>query len=76
MAQFFLQEMEKKTKSFLVFEMNMGQMIKDVQLAVAGKAEVRAGQPIVIVGADKAEEAIEVLRSNWVHTFGKEIYSL
>jgi len=35
-----------------------------------------SGQPIVILGADKIEEAIEVLRSNWVHTFGKEIYSL
>ena len=29
-----------------------------------------SGQPIVIVGADKTEEAIEVLGSNWVHTFG------
>ena len=35
-----LQELAKKTKHFLVFEMNMGQMIEDVQLAVAGKAEV------------------------------------
>jgi len=35
-----LQELTKKTKHFLVFEMNMGQMIEDVQLAVAGKAEV------------------------------------
>ena len=35
-----------------------------------------SGQPIVIVGVDKTEEAIEVLKSNWVHTFGKEIYAL
>ncbi|MFC1956203.1 3-methyl-2-oxobutanoate dehydrogenase subunit VorB [Chloroflexota bacterium] len=35
-----LQELAKRTKHFLVFEMNMGQMIEDVQLAVAGKAEV------------------------------------
>ena len=34
-----------------------------------------SGQPIVIVGVDKTEEAIEVLKKNWVHTFGKEIYS-
>jgi len=25
---------------------------------------------------DKTEEAVTVLRKNWVHTFGKEIYSL
>jgi len=35
-----------------------------------------SGQPIVIMGVDKTEEAIEVLKNNWVHTFGKEIYSL
>ena len=35
-----------------------------------------SGQPIVIVGVDKTEEAIEVLRKNWVHAFGKEIYTL
>ncbi len=35
-----------------------------------------SGQPIVIVGVDKTEEAVEVLKSNWVHTFGKEIYAL
>jgi len=33
-------------------------------------------QAIVIVGVDKIEEAIEVLKKNWVHTFGKEIYAL
>jgi len=35
-----------------------------------------SGQPIVIVGVDKTEEAMEVLKNNWVHVFGKEIYSL
>jgi len=35
-----------------------------------------SGQPIVIVGLDKTEEAIEVLKNNWVHVFGEEIYSL
>ena len=35
-----------------------------------------SGQPIVIVGVDRTEEAIEILKKNWVHTFGKEIYTL
>ena len=35
-----------------------------------------SGQPIVIVGVDKTQEAIEVLKKNWVHTFGQEIYAL
>jgi hypothetical protein len=35
-----------------------------------------SGQPIVIVGVDKTDEAVNVLRNNWVHTFGKEIYAL
>jgi len=35
-----VQELAKKTKYFLVFEMNMGQMIEDVQLALEGKGEV------------------------------------
>ena len=35
-----------------------------------------SGQPIVIIGVDKIEEAMEVLKNNWVHIFGKEIYSL
>ncbi len=35
-----------------------------------------SGQPIIIVGVDKTEEAIQVLQKNWVHTFGKEIYAL
>jgi hypothetical protein len=35
-----------------------------------------SGQPIVILGVDKTEEALKVLKQNWVHTFDKEIYSL
>ena len=35
-----------------------------------------SGQPIVILGVDKTEKAIEILKKNWVHTFGKEIYDL
>lgn len=35
-----------------------------------------SGQPIVIMGVDKTAEAIKVLQTNWVHTFGKEIYTL
>ena len=33
-------EHAKRTKHFLVFEMNMGQMVEDVQLALQGKGEV------------------------------------
>ena len=33
-------------------------------------------QPIVIIGVNKTEEAVKVLKKNWVHTFGQEIYSL
>ena len=35
-----LQEIAQKARHFLVFEMNMGQMLEDVQLAVGGKREV------------------------------------
>jgi len=35
-----------------------------------------SGQPIVILGVDRTEEATEVLKKNWVHIFGKELYSL
>lgn len=35
-----------------------------------------SGQPIVILGVDKTEEAVEVLKKNWVHIFGPEVYSL
>jgi hypothetical protein len=36
----------------------------------------KSGQPIVILGVDKTEEAVNVLNKNWVQTFGKEIYAL
>jgi len=35
-----------------------------------------SGQPIIIVGVDRTEEAVTLLQKNWVHTFGKEIYAL
>ena len=35
-----IQQLAKKTKHFLVFEMNMGQMMEDVQLALEGSGEV------------------------------------
>jgi hypothetical protein len=35
-----------------------------------------SGQPIVIVGVDKIDEAVKALEKNWINTFGNEIYSL
>jgi 2-oxoglutarate ferredoxin oxidoreductase subunit alpha len=35
-----VQDLAKKTKHFLVFELNMGQMIEDVQLALEGEGEI------------------------------------
>jgi hypothetical protein len=35
-----------------------------------------SGQPIIIVGVDKTDEAVNILQKNWVHLFGKEIYVL
>ncbi len=35
-----VRELAETAKHFLVFEMNMGQMVEDVRLALAGKAEV------------------------------------
>lgn len=35
-----------------------------------------SGQPIVILGVDKTQEALNMLKQNWVHTFGNEIYVL
>jgi len=36
----------------------------------------QSGQAIVIMGVDKTEQALEVLKKNWVRTFDKEIYTL
>jgi hypothetical protein len=33
-------------------------------------------QAIVIMAVDKTQEAINVLKKNWVRTFGREIYAL
>jgi hypothetical protein len=35
-----------------------------------------SGQPIVIIGVDKTDAAMDALKKNWVHTFGNEIYTL
>jgi hypothetical protein len=35
-----------------------------------------SGQPIVIVGVNRTQDAVDVLTKNWVKTFGKEIYAL
>jgi 2-oxoglutarate ferredoxin oxidoreductase subunit alpha len=35
-----IREFSKKVKHFFVFEMNMGQMVEDVKLALEGNAEV------------------------------------
>jgi hypothetical protein len=35
-----------------------------------------SGQPIVIIGVDRTELAVEVLERNWLHLFKDEIYSL
>lgn len=35
-----------------------------------------SGQPIVIIGVDRSEEVLEILKRNWVHAFGEEIYVL
>jgi len=35
-----------------------------------------SGQPIIILGVDRTEEAIKILKKNWVYTFGEEIYTL
>ena len=34
------------------------------------------GKSVVIVGVDKMDEAIQVLKKNWVHLYDKELYSL
>jgi hypothetical protein len=35
-----------------------------------------SGQPIIILAVDKTQEAVNVLKKNWVRTFGREIYAL
>jgi 2-oxoglutarate ferredoxin oxidoreductase subunit alpha len=35
-----IRELGKKVKNFLVFEMNMGQMVEDVKLAIEGKGDI------------------------------------
>jgi hypothetical protein len=55
------------------------QPLKDAQINVhylypyLGRA---SDQAVVILGVDKTEEAEEVLKKNWVHTLGNELYNL
>ncbi len=35
-----------------------------------------SNNPIVIIGVDKTEEALDLLKANWIKTFNSEIYSL
>lgn len=37
---------------------------------------VRGEKTVLIVGVDKIEEAIQVLRKNWVHMYDEELYKL
>jgi len=37
---------------------------------------VRGEKTVLIVGVDKMEEAIRVLRKNWVHMYDEELYKL
>jgi hypothetical protein len=36
----------------------------------------RGENTVLIVGVDKVEEAIQVLRKNWVHMYDEELYTL
>ena len=56
-----LQELANKTKKFLVIEMNMGQMVRDVKLAVNGKVPVEFfGKPTgQWLGVEEITERIE-----------------
>ena len=35
-----------------------------------------SGQAIIILAVDKTQEAVNLLKKNWVRTFGREIYAL
>ena len=37
---------------------------------------VRGEKTVLIVGVDKMEEAIQVLKKNWVHMYDEELYKL
>lgn len=58
-------ELSKKIKKFLVVEMNLGQMVEDVKLAVAGNADVYFyGRPggSLVVGKEIIEEIKKILK--------------
>ena len=37
---------------------------------------VRGEKTVLIVGVDKMEEAVQILRKNWVHMYDEELYKL
>jgi 2-oxoglutarate ferredoxin oxidoreductase subunit alpha len=54
-----LQQLAKRTRHFLVFELNMGQMLEDVQLALAGKADIHFyGRPGGVVSTPSEVQQI------------------
>jgi hypothetical protein len=38
--------------------------------------ERRGKETILIIGVDRLEEASEILKQNWIHFIGDEVYSL
>lgn len=58
-----ISELTEKTKKFLVVEMNMGQMLRDVKLAVKGDAEIEFfGKPVgQWLSVEDIEESIQKL---------------
>ena len=63
-----LSELAQKTKHFIVAEMNMGQMIKDVKIAINGQAQVEhIGRPAgEWISAEELTEAVKkVIGANY-----------
>ena len=59
-----IHKLSKRTKHFLVFEMNMGQMIEDVQLALEGTGEVSFyGRPGGVIPTPS--EVVRVISRNY-----------
>jgi 2-oxoglutarate ferredoxin oxidoreductase subunit alpha len=57
----FLNQLADKVENFLVVEMNLGQMVEDVKLAVEGKVKVEFyGRPSG--GIPTGEEILEVVK--------------
>jgi len=61
-----IKEVAKKVKKFLVVEMNLGQMVEDVKLAVGGTAEVHFyGRPggSLVSGKEIIEKIYEIIKT-------------